>query len=345
MKKKVEWFGIVLFLAFLFFTPNQALARGLNIILDSSTPPARLIAGNSSSVDMAVYQATTDRRRRITDLSFTLNDITSVQRVMLKDGDKIVAVSPGMTSIVFSGLNIAIPPFSSKMLTVSMDFGEIGSNAGKSGANTAVTLNSCRSWDGGRLEVATLNLRGNDALVFRDFPVASLVPTNFPILRVGVNQIAKFRISAHQYGITWKKLELAVWKSTGVIIKNPQLYEYATGLPVMGDVRMSSSLSASDGYGLIVFENQFEQRINTSRVYEIRAEVTFRPTGDPNQWISTSIGAQTFHSPPGALDNIFGPFGLTWSDQSSVNHDELSEDWNNGFLVPGLPSSPQYSTK
>lgn len=116
------------------------------------------------------------------DESFTLSEInvnvaaaTTVSNVILKDSTgATLATRPGATDVTFGGISVPIAVGATVELSVELQLGAVGTGAGTSREDVAVTLDSYKKRDSQGVETEdTDNVAGNSHFVFKAIPVAT----------------------------------------------------------------------------------------------------------------------------------------------------------------------------
>jgi len=351
-------------------TATSADTAGQTIAYEASTlvatvdasSPAKGITYDNQTVTSAAYKFTsTTSAFTVTDVTLTMADATTVvENVMLYDGSTLLAngTQPGGTSsVVFSGLNFAVPANQSKVLTVKVQLGTVGVSAGTSESSLATTLTVFTSVTGG-VSDASANDSGQSqennpasavTSVFAAIPVITNIPLSDVILRNGSETLLKFTITGTGGDIAWAMLyfdtahdtdtALATDATTGV-----SLVDVATGVPVAGVFTNAGNIvGAVDLTGSIKFVPTAEQVVSGSKTYELRGTVT-SANADGDYVTATLANDST--SAVVALDDATTIIAsgdtdapIVWSDLSAASHTVDTVDWTTDFGVRNLPIS------
>jgi S-layer homology domain len=199
--------------------------------VDGSSPVARSVSGNQV-VTAAAYKFTA------TNESYTIKEVTVkvgsaaigsvVSSVQLYDGATPVGAPVALTqssntAALITGLNIAVPSNTVKVLTAKFTLNTIGTGAGTSGSNAALTLDSVKYSDSQGVEATEGTDRaGNALLVYKAVPTVAqvTVDTTTKLVNGTARDLYKVTITAPSAsvsanGVTVKQIRLATTWNDG----------------------------------------------------------------------------------------------------------------------------------
>lgn len=332
---------------------GQTIIAGTGTITataDASRPVASISddAGTKTAAAFK-FEAATDSFN-ITDLVFTIADVTTVSKVKLYDGTTLVAQKDPATTVNFNGLAWNIPANTSKVLRVELDLGTVGVGSGTSGASTLVTLTSGIATNGAGTSAAITetNPAGNAMYVYHAIPSVTNLALPTTLLQTGTQVVSKFSIGTNGTGtIGWKKLIFTVTREMGGTdtLATPTLWDADTNTQVAGTPAFTGSVEADGGTaGTITFVADDEQQISGSKSYYLK--VVTAGTFVTGNNLNVSIAQPSSYVAPAAYATVAGTTSsFTWSDLSAQSHSLTTLDWSNGFLVKNLPTDSQTLTK
>ncbi len=312
---------------------------------DPSTPVAAITAGNQTKTAAAFKWTTTNDQFTVSEVVISIPNNTTVQNVMLKDGSTVLATQPGSASTTFSNLAIVIPANSTKILTVDLQLGSVGTGAGSSGENVRVNLHSYKSAPSSTGAITTTTsgtgVIGNNLYVYKAIPTITNVALPTGVLQPGgTNTLAKFSISSGGTGtVGWYKLKFTYSTSSGVSnLSSVTLWDADTNTQITGSVTTSYSAKT------LQFDALNEQQISGAKNYVLKATVTGgSTTGD---YVATYIAQpSSFVAPTDASAATITSASFVWSDLAAQSHSYSTSDWNNDFLVKNLPTDSQTLVK
>ncbi len=309
---------------------------------DPSTPVAAITAGSQTKTAAAFKFTTTNDQFTISEVILSLPNNTTVQNVMLKDGSTVLATQPGMASTTFSNLNVVVPANSTKILTVDLQLGNVGTGAGTSGENVQVLLHSYKSAPSSTGSITNnstglgTGVAGNALYVYKTIPTITNVALPSSTLTAGTNTIYKFSLSSGGSGtIGWAKLAFNVATSSGVNVSSFQLWDADTNTQITGTASTSVSTSA-----VVEFLPLTEQQVSGTKNYVLKATVAITGTGAKT--VSTNIAQpSSFAAPAAASAATSSTASFVWSDLSAQGHAFSTSDWNRDYLVKNLPTDSQ----
>ncbi|MBP6948537.1 MAG: peptidoglycan-binding protein [Candidatus Pacebacteria bacterium] len=344
-------------------TPTTTVSgvSSLTATTDASSPDAAINDDTGTKI-MANYKfVASGNSFSITDLTFTIGDVTTASVMSLYDGNQLIASRPVLNSTTFNGLSLRVPAGQSKILSVRIHLGTVGAGAGTSGASTLVTLTSgiATSDSGSSAAILESNPAGTAQYTYKAIPTVALVPLPTTALVTGNNTIAKFSVNTNGSGtIGWNRMIFRIAKSSAPIIGSVVLRNADTNIVIPGRVTLiDTANTASCGMAVtecrLMFVPTNEYQVSGANTYVLEATITGALA--TAEYITTTLAAPSVYSTPAAYAAVAGTpstyaaFGTTpsfiWSDVSADSHDLTTLDWNNDFLVRSLPLSSQTLTK
>ncbi len=332
---------------------------------DASRPDASM-NDDSGTKTMAAFKfaAVTDSYT-VTDLTFTVADVTTVSQMSLYDGTTLIAQKTAAGTTTFSGISWPIPAGTSKILTVKLDLGTVGVGNGSTGASTLVTLTSGLATNGAGTNAAITqsNPAGTAQYTFKAIPTLTTVTLPTTSLVAGTNTLAKFSVNTNGTGtVGWNRIVLNVTKTDHPTLSTFTLWNADSNTQIAGtfivhDTANVASCIATDGSGdtcRLGFVPGTEQQVSGSVNYVLKATVGGAlATAD---YVSTTIPSNTAsfvasntYSTIAGSPSTYTNYGTTpsfvWSDVSAASHDTTTSDWSTDYLVRSLPLDSQTLTK
>lgn len=313
---------------------------------DPSTPVAVITAGSQTKSVAAFKWTTTNDQFTISEVVVSIPSNTTVQNVILKDGSTTLSTQPGQASTTFSNLSVVVPANSTKVLTVELQLGSVGTGAGTSGENVKVNLHSYKSAPSSTGAISTttagLSVAGNNVFVYKAIPTITPVTLPTTALIAGTNTISKFSISSGGTGtIAWTHLAFGYATSSGVTLTSPTLWDADT------NTQITASSAVNVLAGKIVFDTATEQQISGAKNYLVKATVGGSLT--TGSYVTTNLPAATTTASSPATAAVATSSGTSvsfvWSDMSAQSHSLTTADWNADYLVKNLPTDSQTLTQ
>ena len=332
--------------------------------IDASRPDAS-INDDAGTKAMANYKfaAVTDTYK-VTDLTFTVADVTTVSTMRLFDGATEVASKAATATTTFSGLNWTIPAGQTKVLSVKLDLGTVGVGAGSTGASTLVTLTAGIATNGAGVAAAVSggSVAGTAQYTYKALPTLSLVTLPTSALTAGTDVLAKFAINTNGTGtIGWNRIVFTIAKTSAptiasVVLRNADSNSVIAGTATLVDAANAATCLATLLGCRVAFVPTTEQQVSGSTNYSL--EATVGGTLVTSDYITTTLATPSAFAASAAYATVaatgggFGTYaqsGTTpsfiWSDVSASSHDTTTLDWSNDFLVKSLPLNSQTLTK
>lgn len=199
--------------------------------LDGSSPVARSVSGNQVVTGAAYKFTATNETYTIKEVTVKVGSATiasAVSSVQLYDGATPVGPAVSLTqssntAALITGLNVIVPSNSVKVLTAKLTLNNIGTGAGTSGVNAALTLDAVKYADSQGVEATEGTDRAGSALlVYKAVPTVAqvAVDTTTKLVNGTARDLYKVTISAPSStvsanGITVKQLRLPVTWNDG----------------------------------------------------------------------------------------------------------------------------------
>jgi hypothetical protein len=306
------------------FTP--ASLNGQNITIgssslvvaqDPSTPVATLTAANQTITSASFKFTATNDTYTLPQLVFSLTNASAVSQVNLMDGTTLIQSRPGAATVTFNGF-AATPSVSAnttKILTVQLVLGGVGTGAGTSGSNALTTFVAASSLvrpsaTGTAAYLTQSNAAGNNMYVYASVPTivaGSGLPLPTGTLTVGTNTIAKFSVGTNGTGtVAWRKITFTAVKTAGPTIANTgavTLWNADTNTQITG-YGVATGLTGGAGSGSITFYPTVEEQVSGTRNYVLKA--TVGGAAASTDYINTSIAQPSTTTVPGTFASLIG---------------------------------------
>ncbi len=347
-----------------------ANAGSITATQDASRPDASINDDNGTKT-MAAFKfvAITDAYT-LTDLTFTVADVTTSSTMRLFDGITEIAQKAAATTTTFNGLTWVVPSGQTKILTVKLDLGTVGVGAGSTGASTLVTLTAGTATNGAGTSatITESNPAGTAQYTYKSIPALALVSLPTTALVAGTNTLSKFSISTSGTGtVGWERIIFSLTKTSAPTIANGaafSLWNADSNTQIAGTATVRDTANAATCVATLLtcrlqFVPTIEQQVSGSVNYLLKATVA--GTLVTTDYITTSIASPsvfavsddyTAVAASGSFAETYAGYGLSpsfiWSDVSGSGHDIASTtvlDWSNDFLVRTLPLDSQTLTK
>ncbi len=304
---------------------------------------------------------------------------SDVVQVTLWDGITQVgsAIFAGSSMFSTSTLSstVVLPKDADKTLIVKADLAQIGtSQPGTQGhliivdVDTASTNTQGTGADSGATINATGSTEFSGVRVFKTYPTLA-VDTSLPSTGVSDGRLMRFKVTANSngpVGIYQFKLNVASTSSatTGTTVTGVNVYAFSdssysqaiSGTGVSSGGQISSSNQSVGGTGTVTITTQGTQGIQipagSTYYFEVRATVS--GTGTTYSVITTLSGDSGYPAIPSTNTadtrfmlntattsplNFLGTSNFVWSPNATGTSVLLSNDWTNGYALPGFPSN------
>lgn len=332
---------------------GQTITVGTGLItsaLDASTPVSALVVANSMPKVASFKFTTSNEAYTVTELTAKVASAAgaaAIKNIVFKDGGTTIATQP-MNGIyaTSTGLTVSVPLNGTKVIDVYADLGGIGTGFASTSVNVGVTLDGFEFKNSNGVKDRNYTDRaGNAQYAYKTKPTITNAALPTYVLAPGEQTIGKITITADAGGtIAWREI---VWNyatatpSGTVTVTSPRLAdEYGTTITGLdfsitgaGKITASSTAGAAD------------QEVSGSKTYSLMA--TIGGTGlIAGSSVSTNIatGVGSFAASVAAA-SVAGSPSFLWSDESSSPHSELTQDWNNDYLVKNIPTTSQTLSK
>lgn len=334
---------------------GQIITVGLGSIssaVDATTPVSTLVVANSMPKVASFKFTTSNDAFTITELTAkasTTADAAAIKNLIFKDGGTTIATQPlnGIYA-TSSGLNVLVGINASKVIDVYADLGSIGTGFASTSADVRITLDGFEYKNSNGVKTPDYTDRaGNAIYAYKTKPTITNAALPSPVLNTGTQTVAKFTITADAGGtIAWRKIVMTVASSTpsgSFQVNGYGIYDESNAL--VANVTTNGSLTPGAGT-TVTFVSTSDQEVSGSKTYTVKANVAGTPVVGSN--LNHSIAQMT--SPGFVASAPYATVAATaatfvWSDESSSPHSDLTQDWNNDYLVKNIPTDSQSLTK
>jgi hypothetical protein len=329
---------------------------------DASAPVSALLDDSGSAVTGAwKFEALYDNFA-ITDIVYTIANVSTVSSVKLKDGSTVLATKSPGTTVTFSGLNIPVVSGSPKVLTIELDLSTVSAvGGGTSGSSVLTTLTSATSRNSNGTSAAvteaTANPAGNVMYVYKAVPTVNWETLPATTLTAGTKTLARFNVDSGSTGtVAWKEVLLDISKSADPTIASATLWDVTNGSNTQitaavafqnGTAGVATTCSSDNTTCELMVtvgtkaDDNVEQLVSGKKTYEIRA--TLAGNISTGEFVSSTIASNLAHITSNVFttadnDTTVDDSTFTWSDVSAANHDTGTSDWVNENLLRVLPT-------
>ncbi len=192
--------------------------------LDGSSPFARTVAGNQEVVGASYKFQAVNETYTVKEIQVKVASAgaaSTISTVQLYDGATAIgAATPfsGTTALV-TGLNLVVNANTSKVVTAKLMLNTIGTGAGTSQSDAALTLDSAKYADSQGVETTDATDRaGNAMYVFKSVPTVAKLSANLTnAVNNSASDLYKFSVTASSKGdVAVKQFKLATtWSDPG----------------------------------------------------------------------------------------------------------------------------------
>ncbi len=326
-------------------TAGQTMTVGtgaLTVALDSSAPVSANVTANSMPKVASFKFTASNDSFTVTELTATTTDSSAIVELVFKDGATEIGRQPfNGTVATKTGLSIAVPANTTKIIDVYHNIGNVGTNAGATGGTTTLALTAVKYRNSNGIETTTyMSVVGNNMYVYKSKPTLSLVALPTTVLAAGTQTIAKFSITADAAGpVSWNKAVFALATSTNATVTGtPLLYDDADQSTSIGTCALNVGTTLITCTGM-------NKSVTGTKTYVLKA--TVGGTIGTGSTVQTTIATSALgHATPAAYTTVAAT-GATfvWSDEAIIGHDLTTLDWNNDALVKNIPTDSQTMSK
>jgi len=341
-------------------TDGQTISYGAGSLTgtkDGSSLVASIVSGNTN-VDAASYSFTAvNDTYKISKLTFTISDSTTLKNVNLMKGATLIATAPAASTVVFNLPTgdatdpkvVQVTPSEQVVLKVNLEVGNVGTGAGTSGSNIKVTLGADSEAIAGSTGIqADMTIgtgAGNNVYAYKTVPTITNQTLPSSVLSAGTLTLSKFQVSSPGT-IGWKDIIFSVTKTGGsgkAAIGTTNIYNEADQNTSLDTCTVTNG-GATDTTATITCTVATEEYFSGSRTYVLKSAISGTPA--TSDVISTSIGQTNPYVAPTDYTTVNGTTAeFVWTDRSAQSHSESTTDWNNGYLVKTLPTDAQTLTR
>lgn len=370
---------------------STALLEGQNIefttgsitsAVDGSTPIASAVAGNQNVTAGKFKFTATNDSYTIQETKFTINDNNGdvISSASLRDGSTVLAtVAYDSTNnwFNFTGMNIAIPSNTTKVLTLTLSLAVPSADNSTTGVNVKSSLAFFKAMNSQGVVSTDSTVRtANDLYVYKSIPtftVGSVSGQGTNLSAGASTSLYKFNVAADAQGeIALKQLKFnltvndvntpAASLSSFKLFRGSTDISTAVTIQTISGVSLMDTTSMSSGEIFVTFNNEEVIPAGTTYAYTLKAlpsgfsvntsggdSVTTGLLGDSSSSADSGLyylsaasnsGVQTLYTAAnhGGSD---AAENTIWSDNSATAHsyeyNSSSADWFNGYLINSLP--------
>jgi hypothetical protein len=352
-------------------------SAGFTVTKDASSPAYTVVAGGTQNVTVGVLEfRSTNEELTLEQVALQLTNTASssaasIERVSLWNGATEVASgqflgSAATTILYMSGSKPIIPKDGQVDLTVKVDLADIGTGqaTSSSGAFVAVDYDGGAAADteatgsSGRIDSSSTSDTDTAGVrVMNSYPTFAKINLDTTTLSNGERVLARFRVTANSKDSVGIYKFTTSFATTTASVKDINVYAYTdssfstTASTPAGNGQFDSSDvdPIVGGVAEIYVENTsgatstaFQVPAGESRWFEVRGTVTGSASGAA---ITTTVEGDaaypslaTLMSKAGTIDADTND-DFIWSPNSTSTSAFSSNDWTNGYGIPGLPAS------
>lgn len=300
---------------------------------------AQIMKGNQNIVIFEGDMSTLNDTFTLNGLTITLTNFTTVQSVVIKQGDTVHRTFAPAASTTLTGLEIPAIKNGNTYFKIELVLGSVGTSAGTSGESiqAAVTAATALNSNGTQLAVTLNGTVSQTVNVYKDVPllVSQSLPANS--LTAAADQVmAKWQVTG---SIGWTKISFAVNKTGGagkLSVTGCYVKKISDNSTIPGTC--TSTIADTATTGTAVFVATAEQTIpQAGEVYELHMNMAGAPTtGD-----TFAVTLQNSGLTPAAGANAATVQGtaatFVWTDRSAAPHSLTSTDFYNDAFVKNIP--------
>ncbi|MBI2607922.1 MAG: hypothetical protein HYW51_03800 [Candidatus Doudnabacteria bacterium] len=343
-------------------------AGTLTVSKDASAPVSALVDDSGTVVSGAWKFESLYDGFTVTDITFTIANVSAVSTVTLKKADgTTVASKPAAATTTFNNVSVPVDANNNVVLKVELTMASVGVGAGTTGSSLLTTLTSAtrRNSQGVSAAVteASADPAGNVMYVYKAVPTVTYENLPSTALTAGTRTIAKFTVNTNGTGsVAWKDVLIYISKSLDPVLTVPSIWDVTSGGNTQvtaaeifqnSDEGADADCDASDTTCELLItvgtkaDLNVEETVSGAKTYEVR--VTAGGAISTGEYVSTYIGSNLAHVDSAAYltnDNDLTADDATfvWSDMSAANHDTGTLDWVNNHLLKFLPTTSNTMT-
>ena len=231
---------------------------------------------------------------------------------------------------------------STKVLTVKVDVGTVGTGAGTPGDNLKTSLIAFKNQDsnGTITNNTSLNFAGNNLYVLKAVPTVTASTLPNTVLAAGVQTLYKYMVTAGTNPISWNKTAFTISTSSGVGLATFGLYDNDTNQ----SVATCTPTYSANGVSVVCISSQTggESQVSSSKTYYLQGTISGTITTGASVGTSIQRASNSFSTAAPAT-SATGSF--VWSDMSVSNHSTTTADWFGDYLVKNIPTGTLNLTK
>ncbi|MDP2637227.1 MAG: hypothetical protein Q8P03_01290, partial [bacterium] len=207
-------------------------AGTFTVAKDGTSPSDALVAGNQTATNAKFKFTAQNENFTLTEFFVKLASGASaaVDSAILKDGTTVLATKPFGTntdndsnsvtdSVHFTGLSVAVPANSSKVLTVDLDLADVSANFGTTGLALQLTVDEMKFLSSAGTEttdttpgIGGTNPAGNTQIVFKGYPyiTADNAGLSGTFTNGSTTELYKWKVKATGSNVAVKQFKFAV---------------------------------------------------------------------------------------------------------------------------------------
>lgn len=345
---------------------------GLTTAVDASSPIAALHEDNKTLTAAAFEFTAANDAFTVTDVTLTLAGTSSVNSVVVKDGGTTIATRPAAATIAISGLSVPVASNSTKVLTVELQLGTVGSGAGTSREDVKVSMSGYKANNSQGTQVTQASEAGFATRAGASQFVFAAIPTITEqaisnVDPIGTVDVAKLTVTATGGNIAVKQIGFGVTITEGdtdATLTAGTFKLFRDGSDITDQVAIVNSSGATiestnflgegASTGYIVFAT--EEQISATRTYTLRTtlggawetgdsiRVNFDSDSAPGATVKylndadTTAGDVVVSLADSAGANETAAQNFVWSDRSAVPHAATITD-DEGLNEDDAPTS------
>lgn len=301
-------------------TDGQTIAYAASYIqaaVDASSPTLTLVSDQQTVTTGAFKFTSVNSGFNVTDLTLTLPTAAStiVQSVMLYDGTTLVAAIPmtSTTTAVFSGLAWTVPANTSKVLTVKLQLGTVGTSAGTTGAaltteltvftsvSTSTGSSDASAPDSGQSREASANPTAQAHYVHAAFPTISQGTVSTTLTNAVENDMYKFVVTPVGGPVSLKQLKFTVVVNDNVgtndtlTVGSFKLFRGSTDITSLVDIHntagatIESTNTLAEGTSTAIVTWATEESISSATEFTLKATPSGFATSADDDYVSITM--------------------------------------------------------
>jgi len=284
--------------------------------VDASSPDLAIVSDNQTVTSGAFKFSAVTAGFNVTDLTFTIADVTAVQNVMLYDGSTLVASLPASATTTFSGLSWNVPANTSRVLTVKLQLGSVGLGAGTSQAsllttmtvftsvNTSTGVSDASDADSGQSRESTADPAAAAQYVYAAIPLFTQGIVSATLTNAIDNELYKFIVTPQGGAVALKQLKFTIVLTDGgtddtLTLGTLKLYRGSTDISADVDIHATAGTtfedtnSLAEGSTTVIVTWSSEEQVSSATEYALRGTPAGFATPADNDSINVNIATDS----------------------------------------------------